>query len=196
MNFEGLKTRVERAEALVDGRVVQTLDRHAALRSSWREAWTPSRIVIAGLIGGFAMGVSQPKLALRRLGKIGGPKSLQMISALSGLASSIQATIAAVSAKQAAESADASEDAAADAATEATSPTASAAATAPPWIRAPHRPVSRPPQTTPQPYRSRPPRRSSSPGAHLRRPAPACRGSHRNLGIGTLSASQTRPFLR
>ncbi|WP_337243996.1 protein sip-5 [Luteimonas sp. gir] len=132
MNFEGLKTRVERAEALVDGRVVQTLDRHAALRSSWREAWTPSRIVIAGLIGGFAMGVSQPKRALRRLGKIGGPKSLQMISALSGLASSIQATIAAVSAKQAAEAADASEDAAADAATEATSPTASAAATAPP----------------------------------------------------------------
>ncbi|MEN4905000.1 protein sip-5 [Luteimonas sp. TWI1416] len=130
MNFEGLKTRVERAEALVDGRVVQTLDRHAALRSSWREAWTPSRIVIAGLIGGFAMGVSQPKLALRRLGKLGGPKSLQMVSALSGLASSIQATIAAVTAKQAADAADASEEAATDAATETTSPAAGVAATA------------------------------------------------------------------
>ena len=137
MNFKGLKTRVERAEALVDGRVVQTLDRHAALRSSWREAWTPSRIVIAGLIAGFATGVAQPKLALRRLGKLGGPKSLQMVSALSGLASSIQATIAAVGAKQAADATDVSEEAATDVASEATSPAAAGVTTT-----APHNPAA------------------------------------------------------
>ena len=50
MNFEGLKNRVDRAEALVEGRLIQTGDRYSALKSSWRQAWTPSRIVIAGLL--------------------------------------------------------------------------------------------------------------------------------------------------
>ncbi|KLJ02437.1 hypothetical protein [Luteimonas sp. FCS-9] len=140
MNFEGIKNRVERAEALVDGRVIQTQDRYAALRSSWREGWTPSRIVIAGLIGGFAMGVSKPTRALRRLGKIGGPKSLQMVSALSGLASSIQATIAAVTAKKAANTADTAAETADDAAQTAdaaASPVASPAAAGAPAVAVP-----------------------------------------------------------
>lgn len=106
MNFEGLKNRVERAEALVDGRVVQTTDRYRALRISWREAWTPPRILVAGLVMGFATGHLEPRRALTRLGKLGGPKSIQLISALSGLLTSVQATVAAATAEKAAETAD------------------------------------------------------------------------------------------
>ncbi|MCD9006955.1 hypothetical protein LDO31_12045 [Luteimonas sp. XNQY3] len=106
MNFEGLKNRVERAETLVDGRVMQTTDRYRALRISWREAWTPPRILIAGLVMGFATGHLEPRRALTRLGKLGGPKSIQLISALSGLLTSVQATVAAATAEKAAETAD------------------------------------------------------------------------------------------
>jgi|GEM_PF-63177 len=106
MNFEGLKHRVERAESLVDGRVVQTTDRYRALRTSWREAWTPPRILIAGLVMGFATGHLEPRRALTHLGKLGGPKSLQLISALSGLLTSVQATVAAATAEKAAKTAD------------------------------------------------------------------------------------------
>ncbi|MCD9095633.1 hypothetical protein LU699_05505 [Luteimonas fraxinea] len=106
MNFEGLKNRVERAETLVDGRVVQTTDRYRALSTSWREAWTPPRILIAGLVMGFATGHLEPRRALTKLGKLGGPKSIQLLSALSGLLTSVQATVAAATAEKAAETAD------------------------------------------------------------------------------------------
>ncbi|ATD66821.1 MULTISPECIES: hypothetical protein [Luteimonas] len=106
MNFEGLKNRVERAETLVDGRVVQTTDRYRALRVSWREAWTPPRILIAGFVAGFATGHLEPQRALAGLGKFGGPKSLQLLSAVSGLMASVQATVAAATAGKAAETAD------------------------------------------------------------------------------------------
>lgn len=106
MNFAGLKNRVERAETLVEGRMVQTQDRYSALRVSWREAWTPPRIVIAGFVMGFATGHLEPRRALMKLGKIGGPKSLQLLSALSGLLTSVQATVAAATAEKAANTAD------------------------------------------------------------------------------------------
>lgn len=109
MNFEGLKNRVERAETLLDGRLVQTTDRYRALRVSWNEAWTPGRIMIAGLIAGFVTGNIEPKRAMVRLGKVGklaGPKSLQMISAISGLLTSIQTAVAAATASKAAATAD------------------------------------------------------------------------------------------
>lgn len=109
MNFEGLKNRVERAETLLEGRLTQTTDRSRALRVSWREAWTPGRIMIAGLIAGFITGNVEPKRAMTRLGKVGklaGPKSLQMISAISGLLTSIQTAVAAATASKAAATAD------------------------------------------------------------------------------------------
>lgn len=116
MNFEGLKNRVERAETLVEGRLVQTNDRYRALRVSWREAWTPPRIVIAGFVMGFATGHLEPTRALTKLGKLGGPKSLQMLSALSGLFASVQATVAAATAGKAADTADEAAETADDAA--------------------------------------------------------------------------------
>lgn len=167
MNFEGLKNRVDRAEALVEGRLIQTGDRYSALKSSWRQAWTPSRIVIAGLVAGLVAGATQPQRALRRLGKLGGPKSLQMISAVSGLMTSIQATIAAATAEKAAKTADEAADTADDAAetagvaaTRAQTQTAAPAAAGTPA----------PPAAVPAPA---PPDDVAMPAADRRRPEPA-----------------------
>jgi hypothetical protein len=106
MNFERLRLRVERREQLLDGRLSQTQTAYATLRRNWREAWTPGRIVIAGLLAGFVAGHAEPAKAIRRIGAIGGPQWLRTFSALSSLFASVQAIIAAVTAKGAAEAAD------------------------------------------------------------------------------------------
>jgi hypothetical protein len=106
MNFERLRLRVERREQLLDGRLSQTQTAYAKLRRNWREAWTPGRIVIAGLLAGFVAGHAEPTKAIRRIGAIGGPQWIRTFSALSGLFASVQAIIAAVMAKGAAETAD------------------------------------------------------------------------------------------
>lgn len=110
MSFQALKSRVERAETLVVGRLDQTRDRHAALRSSWTQAWTAPRIVIAGLVTGLVVGAARPSRALRQMGRLGGPKSLQMISAMTGLLTSVQAAVAAATATKAAKTADQAAD--------------------------------------------------------------------------------------
>lgn len=106
MNFERLRQRVERRELLLDGRLAQTQTAYATLRRQWREAWTPARIVIAGLLAGFVAGHAEPTKAIRRIGAIGGPQWVRTFSALSGLFASVQAIIAAVTAKSAADTAD------------------------------------------------------------------------------------------
>ncbi|WP_199171568.1 MULTISPECIES: hypothetical protein [Luteimonas] len=116
MKFEALKSRVERAETLVEGRLQQTSDRYGALKSSWRDAWTPGRIVIAGLIAGFVTGRSEPRHALQKLGKLGGPKSIQLVSSIAGMLTSMQAAFAAMTAEKAANTADAAASDAQDAA--------------------------------------------------------------------------------
>lgn len=137
MNFEGLKRRVERSEQLVEGRLEQTRSDYDDLRGQWREAWTPTRILVAGLVSGFVAGRSEPKRALRRLGGFakvaGSPRLLQLISSISGLLTSIHAMVAAATAKQAADIADTAAEEVADAAEDAGTPAdADAAATAEP----------------------------------------------------------------
>lgn len=100
MNYEQLKRRVERAERLLEGRQQQTRDHWATLKTSWREGWTPARIVAAGLVSGFVSGRAEPLRALS------GARMLQMISAVSGLFATAQATFAAEQAGQAAETAE------------------------------------------------------------------------------------------
>ncbi len=112
MRFETLQRKVARSERLVEGRAEQTMLRARATKTAWRQAWTPGRIVIAGLVSGFALGRSDPSRALRKLGKVASPRWLQAITAISGLVASLQAAIAAATAKDAAETAG---DAAADA---------------------------------------------------------------------------------
>lgn len=110
MNFEALKRRVERAEQLVDGRLARTTGHRAALKQRWREAWTPGRIVLAGLLGGVLLARARP---LRTLGAVSSTRWIQLATSLSGLLASLKAAQKAASAEAAANDA---EDAAADAA--------------------------------------------------------------------------------
>ncbi len=98
MNFETLQRRVQRRERMVEGRAQQLGERWAALKTGWREGWTPWRIVSAGLIAGFLTGRAEPLRALT------GPRVLQMIGAVSSLFASVQAAAAGEAAEQAAES--------------------------------------------------------------------------------------------
>lgn len=116
MNFEQLRQRVERAELLADGRTRQTHASWDALKLHWRQGWTPARIVIAGLVTGFVAGKTQPQASLQRIGKLAGPQTMQIVTSLTGLMSSLQAAKAAFTAKKAAHTADDAAETADDAA--------------------------------------------------------------------------------
>lgn len=88
MNFDALQRRVRRAEAVVQVRIDETAQHWDALETTWRRSWTPGRIVIAGLAGGFVAGRLEPG------GAFSGARWLQMIGSVSGLVASAQASIA------------------------------------------------------------------------------------------------------
>lgn len=96
MNFDALQRRVRRAEAVVQVRSEETLQHWDQLNQSWRGAWTPGRIIIAGLAGGFVAGKLEPG------GAFSGARWLQMIGSVSGLVSSAQASVASFAAAAAA----------------------------------------------------------------------------------------------
>jgi hypothetical protein len=104
VKFEAIRRRVERHEQLVEGRALQTGTRMSALKTTWRESWTPTRIVLAGLAAGFLVGRSDPSRALKRMA--GGGRWLQLVGTLSGLFASLQSTVAAASADKAVDHAD------------------------------------------------------------------------------------------
>lgn len=106
MKFERLKHRVERSERLVEGRALQTHEQMASLRTTWRDSWTPMRIILAGLAAGFLIGRAEPTRALKQLGGLGGTRWIQLVGALSGLFASLQSSLAAMHADAAADSAD------------------------------------------------------------------------------------------
>ncbi|MFT4248917.1 MAG: hypothetical protein QM581_12960, partial [Pseudomonas sp.] len=105
MNFAQLQQRIARAEALLEGRQHQVTQQWSTIRRTWRAAWTPGRIVVAGLGLGFVTGVSEPRTALGSLaGKVGAlPKLLQMLSAVSALFTATQAQAASAQAERAAQ---------------------------------------------------------------------------------------------
>jgi len=108
MRFEQLKHRVARREQLLEGRLLQTREQWQTLTTTWRDSWTPLRIVVAGLISGFVVGRSDPVHTLGKLGALGGSgtKILQLVATLSGLFASAQASSAADQAEHAADKAD------------------------------------------------------------------------------------------
>jgi hypothetical protein len=114
VKFEAIRRRVERHEQLVEGRALQTGTRMSALKTTWRESWTPTRIVLAGLAAGFLVGRSDPSRALKRMA--GGGRWLQLVGTLSGLFASLQSTVAAASADKAVDHADEAANQASDAA--------------------------------------------------------------------------------
>lgn len=111
MNFEQLKQRVERTEALVDGRMEQTENAYRMLRGKWRDGWTPVRILLAGGIAGFLVGKTQPIAAIGKLGGPNGQRWIQLVTSLSGLVTAVRVKSAA---KDAEAAADDVQDAAAD----------------------------------------------------------------------------------
>lgn len=126
MNFKQLQRRVERGETLVEGRLQQTRECQGRMTREWREAWTPLRIVVAGLASGLIMGRAEPEKALKQLGKLGSPRTLQLVSSMAGLVGSVQAAIAAMTAQSAAETADEAAGTAAEASAETSADTATA----------------------------------------------------------------------
>ncbi|WP_312367791.1 protein sip-5 [Stenotrophomonas sp.] len=132
MNFEALQRRVRRAEAVVQIRAEETTQSWQQLDRSWRSAWTPGRIIVVGLAGGFLAGKLEPG------GAFSGARWLQMIGSVSGLVASAQASVASfaaaaagMAASHAADAADDADDAAADAEQAAAPAAASARAAAP-----------------------------------------------------------------
>ena len=113
MSFDALIAKVQQAETALETRERQTTQQWRQFKATWRESWTPGRIVIAGLAAGFVVGRARPL----RVASGGGV--LQMLSALSGLLASGSAQVAAEEAGQAA---DAAETAAAATPTELPSP--------------------------------------------------------------------------
>lgn len=99
MSFDKLIAKVKQAEDAVEAQ-----ERHLAadwrqFKASWRDAWTPGRIMIAGLVSGFFVGRAQPAKFVT------GGGALQMISALAGLFAGGSAQAAAGDAEDAAQSA-------------------------------------------------------------------------------------------
>lgn len=103
MSFHALIEKVRQAEQALEASERRASDDWQRLKLEWRHAWTPARIVVVGLVSGFAVGRARPL----RVATGGGV--LQMVTALSGLLASGSAQVAA---EQAGEAADAAETAA------------------------------------------------------------------------------------
>ena len=100
MGFEKLIEKVRQAEVALEAKERQTSADWRQVKASWRAMWTPGRIVIAGLVGGYIVGRAEP------FKKAAGGGVLQLISALSSLfagGSAQAAASEAADAKQAAE---------------------------------------------------------------------------------------------
>lgn len=95
--FDRLQRRVDKRERLLEGRYEQVQERKQALVKTWREAWTPGRIVVAGLVSGFFMGRAEPVKIAVKSGNL-----MQIVSLLSGLFAGAGAQEAADEAGQAA----------------------------------------------------------------------------------------------
>lgn len=120
MKFEQLQHRIARAETVLEGRQQQMRTQWTMLQRVWREGWTPLRIVAVGLGAGFLAGRAEPAAAI---GKLGGARWLQMLSAVSSL-------LTATKAKEASDTAERAADTAQDAAETVETPVTAAATAA------------------------------------------------------------------
>lgn len=96
--FKQLIAKVHQAEDVVETREREVVADIRHLKSSWLAAWTPWRIVTAGLAAGFLVGRAEP---MKAVGKSGG--LLQMISMVSTLMASGSAKVAAEEASEVSE---------------------------------------------------------------------------------------------
>src|SRR5690606_40943244 len=71
MRFEQLREEVARAERRVETRLLRAKTNWRVLGTTWREAWTPGRILVVGLVGGLLVGRARPLDKLGGLDEIG-----------------------------------------------------------------------------------------------------------------------------
>lgn len=98
MGFDALIQKVRQAEVVLEAREREGAADWRQFKASWRTAWTPGRIVIAGLVSGFVVGRA------KALHNVSGGGALQMLTALSGLLASSSAKVAADQAEHTADS--------------------------------------------------------------------------------------------
>lgn len=101
MSFDKLITKVAQAENALEAQERQVAADVRQLKSSWRAAWTPGRIVVAGLVSGFMVGRAEPLRSAAQGGSV-----VRIVSLLTGLFASGSAQSAANKADDAAESAE------------------------------------------------------------------------------------------
>ncbi len=102
VSFDALIEKVRQAEIALEAKERQTTANWRQAKGSWRAAWTPGRIVFAGLATGFLFGRAEP------FKRAAGGGAMQLISALGSL-------IAGENARKAADKADDAADAVQDA---------------------------------------------------------------------------------
>ena len=98
MGFKQLLTKVEQAEAALETRERLVADDWRQLKRTWKETWTPARVIIAGLVSGFLVGRAQPLRTVARSGQF-----MQLVTMLSGLFAGGTAKVAAEEAEHAAD---------------------------------------------------------------------------------------------
>ena len=108
MSFDKLIDKVSQAEAALEAQERRVAADVRQFKSSWRAAWTPGRIVIAGLVTGFVTGRAEPLRNAARSGSV-----VRIVSLLSGLFATATAQVAAGDAEDAAADAEVAADAAA-----------------------------------------------------------------------------------
>lgn len=101
VGFKELIEKVHQAEMSLEAKERQTVANWRQTKQSWRAAWTPGRIVLAGLVGGFMVGRAEP------FKHAAGRGTLQLISMLGSLFASGSAQAAAGEAEDAADAAEA-----------------------------------------------------------------------------------------
>ncbi|MGY1411193.1 hypothetical protein ACW5EG_16670 [Luteimonas sp. A611] len=99
MRFDDLVQRVHDTERALELQRSHTRNRWRGLRTSWREGWTPTRIVLAGLLSGFLVGRVQP---VRKVVGLPASRWVQIGTSLWTLAASFKAKDAATTAEAAA----------------------------------------------------------------------------------------------
>lgn len=98
MGFKQLLTKVQQAEAALEARERRVSYEWEHLKTTWRAAWTPGRVIIAGLASGFLVGRAQPLRTVARSGQW-----MQLVTMLSGLFAGGSAQVAAEKAEEAAD---------------------------------------------------------------------------------------------
>lgn len=99
MSFDKLLHKVKQAEDALEAQERRASADWRQLKRSWKASWTPGRIIVAGLVSGFAVGRAQPARVAS------GSGVLRLLASLATLLASGQAQAAAGEAEEAAQTA-------------------------------------------------------------------------------------------